>query len=688
VTTATIAAPAEANWLFLQDQLLRLRLLLRCYLLEQDAGAPVNGTSDHGRPETEELTHELVTVAERCHAAVHAHDLPLRRLAADFALTPFEIEALLLSLAAELDGSFTGLFARCQPETGRGQPTVALALRLFCADAAGWVQGRRAFSAGGTLRRFGLVRLDGLGETLLASTYHLDERISGYLLGSFPPADAIEPHLSVVPPLPLDQLLQPEAAARLGEIVRLVLTGTGPERLIVNLYGPRGAGRRTLAAAACAEAGLPLIAAPPAILAAESSLPLFFREALLQRAAAFLDCSDLSDEARPALVRACAGSGPLVFLGTAARAGWIEPLPHTTFMTLAVPAPTVAERRHLWQAQLGASLDGQEEALATCFPFTPGDIVSVAESARMDALLRAPADPRLTAGDVWRAARRHPQHRLGELARRIEPRSDWDDIVLPAAARAQLHEIEQQVALQTRVFEHWGFGRKLSRGRGVSALFCGPSGTGKTMAAEVLAGALELELFRIDLSCVVSKYIGETEKNLARVFDEAERSGVILFFDEADALFGKRSEVKDAHDRYANIEINYLLQRMEEFQGLAILATNMRQALDEAFLRRLRFLVEFPFPDAALRAGIWQRAFPPETPQECLDVEFLARQLRVTGGNIRNIALNAAFLAAGEDASVQMAHVMRAAKREFDKIGKACLESDFGPYFALVQQEA
>jgi len=284
---------------------------------------------------------------------------------------------------------------------------------------------------------------------------------------------------------------------------------------------------------------------------------------------------------------------------------------------------------------------------------------------------RAPLHDRL-----WGACLASTRPQLDVLAERINPKATWDDIVLPEAESALLHNIAEQVAQRTTVYEKWGFGEKMSRGLGISALFSGDSGTGKTMAAEVIANELRLNLYRIDLSAVVSKYIGETEKNLRRMFDAAENGGAILFFDEADALFGKRSEVKDSHDRYANIEINYLLQRMEAYRGLAILATNMKSALDTAFLRRLRFIVRFPFPGAAERKAIWQRVFPQDMPKSALDYDRLAR-LNVTGGHIHNIAINAAFLAAHSASPVTMALVLEAARAEFRKIERPINEADF-----------
>jgi len=233
------------------------------------------------------------------------------------------------------------------------------------------------------------------------------------------------------------------------------------------------------------------------------------------------------------------------------------------------------------------------------------------------------------------------------------------------------------VEYRSLVYDNWGFGDRLSLGKGLSVLFAGPSGTGKTMAAEIIAGELGLDVYKIDLSTVVSKYIGETEKNLSRIFTEATTSNAILFFDEADALFGKRSEVRDAHDRYANIEINYLLQKMEEYDGIVILATNFRKNMDEAFVRRIQSTIEFPFPDAEDRLRIWQGVWPENTPRADLDLECMASRFQITGGNIRNIALSAAFLAAEDGGCVRMKHLMRATLQEYQKMGKIIMDEEF-----------
>ena len=273
--------------------------------------------------------------------------------------------------------------------------------------------------------------------------------------------------------------------------------------------------------------------------------------------------------------------------------------------------------------------------------------------------------------ELFAAARAQSDPALDGLAHKIEPVHDWTQIVLPDDTLAQLHELCQQVVHRHQVLDEWGFGRRLSVGKGVTALFAGPSGTGKTMAADIIARELGLDLYKIDLSGVVSKYIGETEKNLERIFTAAENANAILFFDEADALFGKRSEVRDSHDRYANVEVAYLLQKMDRFEGVAILATNLRQNMDEAFMRRLCFAIDFPFPDEEQRARIWRILFPAEANREPdIDFDALGAQLRISGGSIKNIVLNAAFLAASAEQSIGVQHLLHATRREYQKMGK------------------
>ena len=350
-----------------------------------------------------------------------------------------------------------------------------------------------------------------------------------------------------------------------------------------------------------------------------------------------------------------------------------------TFVAVNVPAPDARTSTRLWETYLAREADVASDVnaadLASRFRLGTGVMHEAVVAAHDLARWRAPLDVRVTMADVSAACRALTSARLSTLARKITPRQTWSDLVLPADQLAQLRELCTQARYRHVVQADWGFERKLPLGKGISALFSGPPGTGKTMAAQVIASEFQLDLYQIDLSQVVSKYIGETEKNLRRVFDEAEASQAILFFDEADALFGKRSEVKDAHDRYANIEIGYLLQRMEEYEGVAILATNLRQNLDEAFVRRLRFIVEFPFPDEEHRRQIWEVTFPDEAPLgDDVDLAVLARELKLAGGNIKNIALAAAFGAAAEGSAIGMSHLIQAARREHQKLGKSWTE--------------
>jgi SpoVK/Ycf46/Vps4 family AAA+-type ATPase len=340
-----------------------------------------------------------------------------------------------------------------------------------------------------------------------------------------------------------------------------------------------------------------------------------------------------------------------------------------------VDRPGPSGQRQLWTEALGdaaPSLADGIEALAAQFRFSAETIASIATVAKA---AESPDDSQQQSARLWNACRVHSRPRLETMAERIVPCATWDDLVLPETQVKTLRQLASQSRHRMTVLETWGFAAKGRRGLGLSALFSGPSGTGKTLAAEVLANELNLDLYRIDLSSVVSKYIGETEKNLKQVFDAAETGGVLLLFDEADTLFGKRAEVKDSHDRYANIEVGYLLQRMESFQGLAILTTNLKTSLDKSFQRRLRFSVDFPFPDSAQREAIWTRVFPSLTPTNALEPSRLAA-LNMTGGNIRNIALNAAFLAAESGQSVGMAHLLEATQLEAAKIDRPIAEME------------
>jgi hypothetical protein len=436
----------------------------------------------------------------------------------------------------------------------------------------------------------------------------------------------------------------------------------------LHLAGHDRHGKRDVAAAVAERCGLQLFVLcaddlPPATTDLATLAALWEREAALVDAALLVETDD---PAPRAVTRFVDGIGGLAFV--AAR----EPLVlERRVQRYAVDKPSADEQLRLWQHALGANavhLAAALDGAVTELRLSAYQIHRAAEA--LDTANGNDAPARL-----WDACRSLDDRRLGSLAQRIEPTASWDDLVLPAPQRAALRQIEAHLRHRMTVLERWGFAAKSSRGLGLAVLFTGESGTGKTMAAEILASALGLELYRIDLSSVVSKYIGETEKNLARVFDAAEASGAVLLFDEADAMFGKRSEVKDSHDRYANIEVSYLLQRMEAYRGLAILTTNQRTALDPAFLRRLRFIVQFPFPDAEEREAIWRRTFPAGAPLADVDCAKLAR-LHATGGSIRNIALNAAFLAADAREPIGMRHLLDAARGEAGKRERVLTEAE------------
>jgi len=429
----------------------------------------------------------------------------------------------------------------------------------------------------------------------------------------------------------------------------------------MQLAGTDGRGQRDVAARAASEFGMRLyvLAAndvPPAAADQQALALLLEREALLSPCAWLVEFGDATESsAATRLIERLHGA---VF--AAAR----EPLPlQRTSLRWSVDKPDAQEQRRLWQHALGeraVPLNGTLDTIAAQFRLSAQTIAATG------ALLGSEDGVAPQEAALWQTCRALSRPRLDDLALRIESRAGWNDLVLPEMQKSLLRQVVAHVRHRLRVYDDWGFAAKTARGLGISALFAGESGTGKTMAAEVLARELQLDLYRIDLSSVVSKYIGETEKNLRRVFDAAEDGGAVLLFDEADALFGKRSDVKDSHDRYANIEVSYLLQRMEAYRGLAILTTNMKGALDTAFQRRLRFVVHFPFPDQAQREAIWRSVLPAQLPCQGIDFRRLA-QLHVAGGGIRNIALNAAFIAADRAEAVAMPHLLQAAHAEAAK---------------------
>ena len=596
----------------------------------------------------------------------------LEAVCATFQLSRFERAIVLLCAGPELDAQFGPLLARAQGDPRRTLPTFSLALASL--PDPHW----SALLPTAPLRRWRLVELSS-GESLTNSGLRLDEWLLHVLTGT-PQLDE-RLHALVRPvPVPADaspshQALAESLARRCPEIPR------GQLPPVIQICGESFDDALSVAGLTgnllrCRSWRITATDIPAAPTERETLARLWEREAALSGAILVLDLRDgeSSDGSRSVTA----------FLETLESLVFVlcrEPLRNffRTTWKIEITRSPVREQRSLWKQALGplaAQLNGELERVASQFS------LSAREIRETGALLQSTVhpestDPQALPASLWEECRARSRARLESLAQRIEVASTWDDLVLPDAQLQTLREIGAHVRQRFRVYEQWGFAGKGSRGLGISALFAGPSGTGKTMAAEVLANDLNLDLFRIDLSAVVSKYIGETEKNLRRVFDAAEAGGAILLFDEADALFGKRSEVKDSHDRYANIEVGYLLQRMETYRGLAILTTNFKQSLDTAFLRRLRFVIAFPFPDASQRAEIWRRIFPTATPTDGLQPASLAR-LNVAGGNIRNIAIHAAFLAAESDEPVRMRHLLRAARNECAKLERPPSEAELG----------
>ncbi len=572
----------------------------------------------------------------------------IHHLADLFSLTPGERDILLLAAGAELDSRLARLCGEAQGLNQPAAPTFSLALAALAAPH--W----SALHPNAPLRHYRLLRLQP-GDLLTTSPLRVEERVLHYLTG----IDALDLHLQgLLREVPRGASLTAAQLALAQRVAGELKQGS------VLLTEASNATRRAIARQVAAAGGYRLFALKEADLPADPTertelAALWRRDALLSNALLLVELADgPADPGSGARLEAFADTLGLPLLLAAAEP---RPLALPGLRFDAVPAAARADLRRL-HGQDGPTADHW----ARVVEHFPLDLDGATQ-------LLAQGDP----DTLWQTARENRRRALDGLAQRIVPAATWDDLVLPEDTRRIIHDIARQVRLRHRVHGDWGFAARGSRGLGVSALFVGPSGVGKTLAAEVLANDLALDLYRIDLAAVVSKYIGETEKNLSRIFNAAEESGAVLLFDEADALFGKRSEVRDSHDRYANLEVAYLLQRMEAYRGLAILTTNQRQALDDAFLRRLTFVVNFPFPAAKERAEIWRRAFPPAAPLGELDFGRLSR-LAVAGGNIRNIALGAAFIAAERGEPIAMAHLAEAARGEYTKLERPLGDIDLG----------
>lgn len=599
----------------------------------------------------------------------------LEQLCAIFGLSDFERDLLLLCAGVELDASFGLLCGAACGDSQRNYPTFGLAMTVL--EDMHW----GALTPSGALRKWQLIEV-GSGSELMSSPLRIDERILHYLMGENHLDEQllrIVEHGSMMEELVPShwQVTQKMVAAWSVEINDFL------KLPVLQLCGNEVASKRAIAALVCHFLGQNLYAI------ADYSIPtnpkdlhqfkiLWEREVVLGSSVLLIDCDnlELGDTAKEGAIaylceRLCS---PIIITTTNRKRTRLRPM-----LVYDIARPTTSEQYQVWKEALGTasqSLNGQWEALVSQFNLSAPVIKATCSQVHREWQQVQKSQTKVDFNLLlWDSCRAQARPKLDDLAERIESSADWDDLVLPEAQMKILREISAHVKQRTKVYQGWGFGRKSVRGLGISALFAGVSGTGKTTAAEVLARELRLDLYRIDLSAVVSKYIGETEKNLRRVFDAAERGGVVLLFDEADALFGKRTEVKDSHDRHANVEVSYLLQRMETYLGLSVLTTNLKDSLDQAFLRRIRFMVHFPFPDTTTRAEIWRRTFPKTTPTEGLDFRRLAR-LNVTGGNIHNIALNGAFLAAEAGEAVTMKHLLEATKSEYLKLERTLTEAE------------
>jgi ATP-dependent 26S proteasome regulatory subunit len=673
--------------------------ILGGHSLKGDSGLLANPDSPLLKTLTDELKRIEAEIAEiKSESLRHGDVLRLVKLGEMFRLSPFDIDALLICLLPELDLRYERLYAYLQDDVTKKSPSIELVLRLLCQSFADRLAAREAFSPQAPLLKYHLLQFDDSPSTKATSSLvkplKVNERISSYVLGSDQIDSQLLPFASLVKPQIglADVILDDAIKSRLIQLMQ-----RQGKNLVCYFQGAYGAGKQTTAEALCHDFSLSLLVIDMArLLAAELPFAvatrLIFREAELQGTALYWDHFDLllADDKKlhlDSLVQALQGYPGLNFLAGETPWEQTDVLSDVPFIRIHFPIPAYSARKQLWQAQLNGHLPLAQDVdladLSNKFLFTGGQIRDAMAGARNLALWRASEE--LSRDDLYAACRAQSNQKLGTLSHKLECKYTWTDIVLPEDQMQQLHEITGYVKHHQLVYGEWSFDKKLSLGKGLNTLFAGPSGTGKTMAAGIMANELKLDIYKIDLSTVVSKYIGETEKNLAKIFKEAETSNAILFFDEADALFGKRSEVRDSHDRYANIEISYLLQKMEEYEGMVILATNLRKNMDDAFVRRMHFIVEFPFPEEEYRYRIWKNIFPKEAPlDEGVDFEFLGRQFKISGGNIKNIALSAAFLAADGDSAITMKHLIHATKREFRKMGKLCIGADFGKYHNLI----
>ncbi|UHA73455.1 ATP-binding protein [Paenibacillus sp. 481] len=630
---------------------------------------------------------------------------PLQYVSIVFGLSAYEARCIMICLAPEVHRKYEKIYAYLQDDVTRKSASVDLILQLTEGEWEEKFQARSYLSAGSTLQRFFFTSHTQVsGHTLLSKSLQLDEKIVAFMLGANKLDDRLSPFCEMIYPsgqlseLLVDKQLQDKLKAFAGRMYESDShsDSKGQQGLLICISGAAGSGKLFHVKHFCQHFLHPLLVVDVRRMLQEDKpfdelITHLIREAVLQQAVICFRHIEASLQQDPAiskkldLIISSMKYFPRAVFFLSERAWKPNIAVQRRCMDAEIDIPDEGQREKLWSKMSQPYVCDQAGiswgTLAGAFRFTPGRIEQALEQAHTISLWDVAEGGRIRYEHVVAACYRGAQHQLETKSTRIKPKYGWADVILPLEQMEQLRNACNQIKYRHIVFGEWGFSQKLSYGKGVSMLFSGPPGTGKTMAAEVIAGELALQMYKIDLAQVVSKYIGETEKNLHDIFREAQLSHAILFFDECDALFGKRSEVKDSHDKYANMETSFLLQKMEEYEGITIMATNYAQNIDEAFLRRISYVVKFPFPDATYREGIWRSLYPKEAPvSDEVDYAYLGRKLELSGGHIKNIVVSSAFLAAEAGESIGMRHILQAARYELLKNGKIMSNRDWDEY--------
>ncbi|MDP4181661.1 MAG: ATP-binding protein [Bacillota bacterium] len=719
--------PYNSNWEYILDELKRLDTQLLISLLKNhNTEVPnqfygmvlspdeiISLLCEDGQQELDEtkLTEELAALEDHISRKLKASassgvDLILPKVSKLLNLSAFEERCIIVCLAPEINRKYEKIYGYLQNDLTAKSPSIDFIMQLLTSSEDKKLAVRQSFDFQAPMMKLlmetGKDIMD-LRLPLISRHLKLDDWVVNYLLGFITLDARLEQVANIIHEFDsTENELLNGAEERVVQFVNAYRSDIGTnQKFIFYFYGPGGSGKKTHVMAACKGLGYPLISIDAekiaqAELPANEILRLLGRQVMLENSALCIENFDflISEDAKQydrlgMLLDTIINYSPLTFI--LGQNPW-DPahlMGQAVFVGVEFTVPSAGSRKNLWnkygqiyQMTSDVNLDEFTEK----FRFTPGQIQGALKFGESLAVWNSAGNSLVSPTELYSACKAQTNRKLAVLAPRIKANYSWDTLVLPNDQMAQMKEICSQVKYRSVVYEKWGFDRRLSLGKGLNVLFSGPPGCGKTMAAEVIANDLSLEIYKIDVSQIVSKYIGETEKNLSKIFAEAETSNAILFFDEADAMFGRRSEVRDAHDRYANIEISYLLQKMEEYSGVVILATNLNQNMDEAFLRRLHFNIQFPFPEKAQRKEIWKGIFPLNAPlDKDMDYDFMAEKFVLAGGNIKNIAVNAAFYAARDSCPIGMKQILTAAKREYKKLGKTFLRSDFDPYYQLIE---